>query len=63
MKTTQEKSLQRCIIYPIAKDADPSQGVKMEQKLPFLIFNTIFIYQSGLVLFFLNLLDGQCGHF
>ena len=39
--TTQEKLLQKCIFYPIAKDSDPSNGIKMQQKLLFWIFTTI----------------------
>ena len=39
--TTQEKLLQRCIFYPIAKDSDLINGIKMQQKLLFWIFTTI----------------------
>ena len=40
IKTTQENLSQMCILCPVAKDPDPSNGVK-KQKVFFLIYNTI----------------------
>ena len=38
---TQEKLFQSSIFYLVAKDPDPSNGVKMQQKWLFLIFTSI----------------------
>ena len=40
METTQEKLFQSSIFYPVAKDLDPSNGVKMQQK-SFFVYNSI----------------------
>ena len=51
-KWTQGKLLQRCILYAIAEDPDPSNGVKMQQKFIFRIFTTVCFYNwVGLNLF------------
>lgn len=58
--------LQRSIFYFIPKDADPSSRVKMQQKLFFWIFTTIYHILSGFglfILFLLNPVDGQLGRF
>ena len=66
IKTTQEKLLQRCIFYPSTKDPDPSNRVKMQQKLLFKIFTTICLYTWVDLIYlaalnFLNPFNGQFG--
>ena len=43
-KANQEKLLQKCILNPIAKDPNPNNGIKMQQKLLFFrIFTNILL--------------------
>ena len=68
IQINQDKLSQSCIFSPNAQNPDPSNRVKMQQKIPFLVFNNIchiteWIWFFWHVLFFLRLLDGQFGLF
>ena len=66
-KKYSENLLQRFTSTPIAKDPEPKNGIKMQQKLLSGFLLPLVIYLSGFdlfnVLFFLNFYDDQLGHF